>query len=360
MNTSCETERDEPEKPRILVLTAAGKTGLPTALQLLREGFPVTAFVHKADHRGERLKANGATVVVGSATDIRNMRRAMAGARRAFFCVPVAHGNLTAAAVFAAVAAEQRLESVVAMSQWLANAEHPAVHTRETWLADRLLALLPGTAVTTINVGFFADNDMQTLAFAAQFGRLMLPYGSGRNAPPSNDDIAAVIAEILARPTGHAGKTYRPTGPRLLSGEDMAGILTRVLGRKIAYTDAPLWVVRRMMSGLGFSEYVIAQTMEYYREYQQGAFAFGAPTDVVRRVTGRDPEDFETIARRYAASVPDVERRLGTQLRLLARTTAWMLRPLPRAVRPLSTGDAPDQGRIGLSANSPEWRRNHA
>ncbi len=36
-------------KPRILVLTAAGRTGMPIALQLLDEGFPVTAFVHKAD-----------------------------------------------------------------------------------------------------------------------------------------------------------------------------------------------------------------------------------------------------------------------------------------------------------------------
>ena len=274
--------------------------------------------------------------------------------------VPITHGYLTAASVFATVAAEQQIESVVAMSQWLASPEHPAVHTREAWLADRLFALLPRTAVTTINVGFFADNDLQTLAFAAQFGQLLLPYGSGRNASPSNEDIAAVIAAILARPEGHAGKTYRPTGPQLLSGEDMAGILTRVLGRKVTYTDAPLWMVRRLMNGIGFSAYSIAQTMEYDREYQQGAFAVGAPTDVVRAITGREPEDFETIARRYAASMPDIERNLGTQLRLMAQTTAWILRPLPRMARPLSMGDAPDERRVSLSANSPEWRQSHA
>ena len=70
-------------KPRILVLTAAGRTGMPVALQLLDEGFPVTAFVHKADQRSERLKAKGADIVVGSLTDINDMRTAMAGARRA-------------------------------------------------------------------------------------------------------------------------------------------------------------------------------------------------------------------------------------------------------------------------------------
>src|SRR5262249_30273799 len=175
-------------KPRILVLTGAGKTGMPVVLQLLDEGFPVTAFVHQADQRSERLKAKGADIVVGSLTDINDMRTAMAGARRAYFCVPNEAGYLKAAAIFTVVAAEQQLETVVAMSQWLSNPNHPSIHTREVWLADRFFALLPGTAVTTINVGFFADNDMQALPFAAQFGQLSMPYGSGKNAPPSNED----------------------------------------------------------------------------------------------------------------------------------------------------------------------------
>jgi NAD(P)H dehydrogenase (quinone) len=64
-------------KPRILVLAAAGRTGMP-----------VTALVHQADQRSERLKAKGAEIVVGSLTDINDMRTAMAGARRAYFCVP--------------------------------------------------------------------------------------------------------------------------------------------------------------------------------------------------------------------------------------------------------------------------------
>ncbi len=166
-------------RPRILVLTAAGKTGLPIATQLLDEGFPVTAFVRREDTRSERLRALGASIVVGSLTDIHDLRRAMTGVQRAYFCTPLEPGALRAAAVFAMVAAEHTLESVVAMSQWLASPHHRLLHTRETWLGDQLLARLPGTAVTTLNPGFFADNDMAGLPFAAQFGLLMLPYGAG-------------------------------------------------------------------------------------------------------------------------------------------------------------------------------------
>ena len=95
-------------KPRILVLAAAGRTGMPVALQLLDEGFPVTAFVHQADQRSERLKAKGADIVVGSLTDITDMRTAMAGARRAYFCFPNEAGYLKAAAILTVVAAEQQ------------------------------------------------------------------------------------------------------------------------------------------------------------------------------------------------------------------------------------------------------------
>jgi NAD(P)H dehydrogenase (quinone) len=95
-------------KPRILVLTAAGRTGMPVALQLLEEGFPVTAFVHRADQRSEHLKAKGAEIVVGSLTDPTDLRTAMAGARRAYFCVPNEAGYLKAAAIFTVVAAEQK------------------------------------------------------------------------------------------------------------------------------------------------------------------------------------------------------------------------------------------------------------
>ena len=345
--------------PRILVLTAAGKTGFPIAFQLLSEGFPVTAFVRKEDHRSARLKAKGADIVVGSLTDVNDMSKAMAGVQRAYFCTPPEKGNLKAAAIFTTVAAEQKLESVVAMSQWLSNPHHPSVLTREGWLADRLLALLPGTDVTFINVGWFADNDMRALAFAAQFGTLMLPYRSGLNAPPSNEDIAAVVAEILARPEGHAGMTYRPTGPKLMSPQDIAATFSKVLGRKVRHIDAPSWILLKVVKGFGFSNYTIAQFQQYLLDYQKNAFGVNAPTDVVRTITGREPEDYETITRRYAANTPQAKRSFAMQVQLMLMMIMWMLRPGPQTAPYLALDEFSDKKHMALSANSAEWRYSH-
>ncbi|AWN22854.1 NmrA family transcriptional regulator [Deinococcus irradiatisoli] len=344
-------------RPRILVMTAAGKTGSLIAAQLLAEGFPVTAFVRREDARSARLRGLGAEVVAGSQSDLRDLRRAMSGVRRAYFNTPLEPGALRAAAAFATVARETRLEALVVMSQWLASPTHPSVHTRETWLADRLFAALPGTAVTTLNPGFFADNDFASLAFAAQFGVLMLPYGQGRNAPPSNEDLARVAAEILARPEAHAGRTYRPTGPVLRSPTELAAALSTVLGRRVRYLDTPLRLFSKVARGMGQPDFVTAQYEQYAREYQRGTFALGAPTSVVRDITGRDAEDFPQIARRYVQA-PEAQRRLGTQVRLLLRAAVWMGRPAGSAALHLALGDFA-AARPSLSADSAEWTGEH-
>ncbi len=345
--------------PRILILTAAGRTGLPIALQLLSEGFPVTAFVRKADQRSEHLKAKGADIVVGSLTDINDMRKAMVGVQRAYFCTPSAEGNLKAAAIFTAVAAEQKLESVVAMSQWLSNPNHPAIQTREVWLTDRLLTLLPKTSVTFINPGFFADNEMQILPFIAQFGLLTLPYGSGLNAPPSNEDMARVSAEILARPEGHAGKTYRPTSSKLVSPQEIAATFSKVLGRNVRYINMPIGMLLKVMKSMGISNYTLAMYQQYAADYQKNAFAVNAPTDDVRTVTGKEAEDYETIARRYVSDNQEATPRFATQFKLLLVMIISMLRPTPKTVPYLALHEFSDTAHAVLSADSPEWLHSH-
>lgn len=346
-------------KPRVLVMAAAGNTGLQVALQLLSEGFPVNALVRREDARSERLKAQGANVIVGSFLDLDDMRKAMSGVKRAYFCTPPAEGYLRTTAVFATIAAEQKLEVAVVMSQWLSNPYHPALHTRECWLSDQLFALLPETAVITINPGFFADNELQAIQFAAMFGTMMMPYGAGLNAAPSNEDIGRVAAALLARPEGHEGKTYRITGPKLLKPEEIAAIVGKVLGRKVRYVNAPLWALAKVLQGMGFSDYLIAQTKEYALEYQRGTFAIGAPTDTVRLITGHDAEDYETTARRYAERLPKNTRSLPNVLKYIFLMSLWMMRPAPQTDRYLAKEDFIHPKHIRMSGDVPDWQKSH-
>ena len=346
-------------KPTILVMAAAGSTGMQVTLQLIDEGFPVKAFVRREDARSEKLKSRGATIVVGSLADLEDMRRAMQGCQRAYFCAPITDAYLRIATIFATVAREVRLETAVVMSQWLSNPSHPALQTRECWLSDQVFSMLSETDVITVNPGFFADNELQSINLTAIFGTFMIPYGTGLNAAPSNEDMARVISALLAKPEGHASKTYRITGPKLLSPTEIAAILGKVLGRKVKYIQPPTWMITRVLQGFGYDGYVIAQFLEYVKEYQRGTFAIGGPTDAVLQITGRPAEDYETTARRYVAQLPKNIRSLPSLLKAMMQMNLWMLRPAPKTKPHLVLSDFLNPDRASLSIDKPSWRASH-
>lgn len=345
-------------KPRMLITSAAGKTGAAASMQLLARGYPVRAFVHRLDERSEALRRHGAEIFAGSLNDIRDVRQALQGVQRAYFCAPLLPGCLSASAIFAAAAQEHRLEAVAVMSQWLADPNHPSIHTRETWLADAVFAGMSGVEVATINSGWFADNYMAVMEPAAQFGLMPMPLGDGLNAPPSNEDIARVIVGALTDPARHGGKTYRPTGPRLLSPQDIAAAFAKALGRPVKYQNAPIRLFSKVAKAMGFPDFMIAQVNWYFRDYQKNAFAVGAPTDAVAEVGGRPPEDFDTIARRYVAASPFARRTLGSRARAMLGLTKAML---TRAPDPDARGQdrAPQPSHAALAADSAAWLAVH-
>jgi NAD(P)H dehydrogenase (quinone) len=345
-------------QPITLITTATGRTGRHTALSLLSRGLPVRAMVHRADARAEALRSRGAEIVVGNLADVDDVHRALHGVQRAYWAAPATPSALEAAALFAAVAEEERLEVLVAMSQWLADPGHHSAHTRAAWLTDRVFEWMPTVGSITINPGFFAENYMYTLDTAAQTGLLTLPFGDGRNAPPSNEDMADVAAALLTDPGPHLGNTYRPTGPELLDTAAFAEVLSRMLGRTVRYRDIPFAIMAKSAKSIGFSEYAVIQLAWYVEELKRGTFAIGAPTDAVQRLTGRPPEDMATIARRYLNALPGTRRGLagmGRAMRVLAKSS---ITAAPSRTRYLRTfQDGVSIGRLAVDSN--RWQSSH-
>lgn len=308
-------------KPTILVTSAAGNTGIPTTLQLLEKGYSVRAFVRRDDHRAKRLRDAGAEIFVGNQYSITDMRRAMDGVQRAYHCAPSSMNGLHFGTVFATAAKEANLEHVVMLAQWLSDPDHPSLLTREVWLNEKVLKLLPNTTLTVNNVGWFAQNYfIGALEPAAQLGILPMPLGDGdvkKNAPPSNEDIAAVSVAALIDPEKHAGKTYRPTGPELLSPNEIAAIMGKVLGRKVKYQDIPESMMLKALKVQGFQEAMPIQLSIYADEYRRGAFAIHAPNNVIKDLTGREPESFETFTRRVVAARPEAVQTFGNKLKAI-------------------------------------------
>jgi NAD(P)H dehydrogenase (quinone) len=347
-------------KPKILVTGATGKTGMPTALGLLEKGFPVRALVRNIGPCAERLAGSGAEIVVGTLESYRDLEVAMKGVVRAYFCPPLEPGTLRRAALFVAAAQAAKLEAVVQLSQWVADAVHPSIHAREKWLTNRVISWLPDIGIITIQPGWFADNYFAVIGQAAQFGLFGLPLGRGLNAPPSNEDIARVIVACLVNPALHTGKAYRPTGPRLLAPNEIAEAIGTALNRRVRYQDVPLPMFLKAASSLGISEFVVSQLYWFLQDYRGNAFGVGAPTGVVEEVAGSTPEDFASIAKRYVTASPNAVRGLSGALREVAGLLAALLARKPDVGRIEARLGAPHVDGYALAKESSDWMATHA
>jgi hypothetical protein len=231
--------------------------------------------------------------------------------------------------------------------------------TRQHWLADRVFSMTPEVAHTLVAPGFFADGYLLPIGMAAQLGVFPSLYGNSRNAPPSNEDIARVAAGALMDPARHAGKHYRPTGPELLGAEDMARAIGRAVGRPVRAVPMPVGLFMKAARLAGLPIDLLSNLRHYNDDHKRGAFEVGAPTSDVLDVTGRPAEDFETIARRYAA-LPENSRSLGNRLRQFAQlmsvpfSSGFNFDRYDRELR------RPFPSHPQFAADSAVWRREHA
>src|SRR5262249_23011706 len=129
-------------------------------------------------------------------------------------------------------------------------------------------------------------------------------------------------------------------------------------GRSVRVAPTPAWMFMKTARLGGYPIHLISGFRHYIDDHKRGAFELGAPTTDVLDVTGRPAEDFETIARRYAA-LPGNQRTLGNWLRQFALFFMAPLSPgvnLDRYDRELRR---PFPSEPQLAPESEVWRREH-
>jgi uncharacterized protein YbjT (DUF2867 family) len=341
-------------KPRILVTTGNGRTGRAAIETLLASGVPVRALVTRDDGRARTLREAGAEVVVGSFYDRRDLKAALEGVQRAYHCPPFDPKLLHGATMFGLAAEEAGLEVVALMSGWNPHSTHPSVIQREHWMANNVFRRF-SFDVIHVNPGLFAFPYLLGLKAIVHLGLLSLPFGQGLNAPPSNEDVGRLAAHALLSPERFVGRCLRPTGPELVSPEEVASILTEVVGRRVRYQDVSTDAFAKAASALGFPRFQIAQVRHYADELRAGAFA--DVTDHYEEVCGQAPESFKAIARRYVNEprriMPQLE--VGSLFSALSFVLRMMLARVPDFDAWEQTRDYPLIRNAQLAHESEEW-----
>lgn len=123
-----------------------------------------------------------------------------------------------------------------------------------------------------------------------------LPLGDGKISLVDVRDVAAVAATALTQ-SGHEGKIYQVTGSEALCNQQIASILSAVLGRQITYVAISEQTAREALKEAEMPEQEINLVLGLYTAQKSGYYSDVSP--VVEQVTGKKPISFEQFAKDY-------------------------------------------------------------
>jgi uncharacterized protein YbjT (DUF2867 family) len=123
--------------------------------------------------------------------------------------------------------------------------------------------------------------------------------GEGKVSHIDLRDVAAVAVKALTEDR-HKGKTYTLTGPRALTNQELAQILSDDLGREIRYVDLTAEQFKQALVGAGVPEWSADALVDLQKLYRSGGAS--AVTNDVEQVLGRKPLGFEQFSRDYKAA----------------------------------------------------------
>lgn len=278
----------------MILVTTAGKVGAETARLLARREEPVRILA-RDPARATVLARAGVEVVRGDLAVPATIDAAMRGVSAVVLvspAIPVQELNVVNSAVRASIGHIVKITSE-------SSADSPVARRRgQAEIEAGLIA--SGLGYTLLKNNAYMQNFLMlapAIAAASSFGS---STGDGRIGMIDARDVAAVAAEIALSPTPHGGKTYWPTGPECLSYTDVAEVLSKVVGRPIAFHPLAFDEQRQAMIDAGLPENVAEDNARALGLFAQGEADY--LTDDVPSILARPARTFERFAADHAAA----------------------------------------------------------
>jgi uncharacterized protein YbjT (DUF2867 family) len=262
----------------IIITAPTGNIGHQVLEHLLGSGEPIRVIARDptriSPQAGQRVE-----VVPGSHGDADVVNKAFAGADAVFWLVPPdPHADSVEAAFvdFSRPACEsfasQGIKRVVGVSAlgrgtpWAANAGLVTAS-----LATDDLIASTGVSYRALTMPSFMDNLLRQVEAIKRQGMFFSPISGDRKLPScATRDIAAVAAKLLLDPSWSGQGSVPVLGPEDLSFNDMAQIMSQVLGRPVRFQQIPGDILKARLTGSGMSEAMARGMVEMALAKDQG------------------------------------------------------------------------------------------
>jgi uncharacterized protein YbjT (DUF2867 family) len=287
---------------RITVNTPSSNIGRVLTQALLDARAQVTIISRNPDKVAD-LVGRGARLIKGEIDDERVLDEALAGADAVFWLNPpavrpdfVAWSEATGAKA-AAAAKRHGVKRAVVLSSVGAQAGHGCGPVSPMLAIEKAFeANVPNTLA--LRPGFFMENILRNLDTLASQGAIYSPVPGNVPVPQvATRDIGVVAAQELLdeKWTGHRVRGVH--GPKDVSQDQAAEILSKALGRPVKYVQVSVDQARQGMLGAGFPEFAADLFTEMYSAILSGRMIPAEP----RSAETTTPTTLEQFARDVVA-----------------------------------------------------------
>lgn len=289
----------------ILVTGATGTIGTQVLHHLCDADVPVRALTRSpaSAHLPE-----GVTAVAGDLADPDSFRAALEGVSTLFLLVPNVADEVTQALQALTLAREAGVKGIVYLSVYKGEAYVDVPHFAGKYTAERMIEALDLPA-TVLRPAYFIQNDLRQKDPLLAAGVYGMPIGDkGVSMVDIRDIGEAAARELLRReraPAPLPRETYELVGPDSLTGDQVAGIWSEVLGRPIRYGGNALEAMESRMKTMMPGWLAMDLRMMLARYQSDGAVATPQEVDRLQDLLGHAPRSYRDFARAAAAQWMD-------------------------------------------------------
>ena len=280
----------------ILVTGATGTVGSTLVEKLAAAKVPARALV-RSPEKAAPIERLGLETTLGDLEKPETLRAALSGIEKVFLLSAPEErqaelqSNLIQAAKSAGVRHIVKL-SAIGVGSGLESISLGRLHRKTEEEIER-----SGIAYTHLRPNGFMQNSFMFAHTIRAQGAFYAPLGDARVSYVDARDVSAVAFRALTE-DGHEGQAYEITGPDALSYHDMARLFSSALGKEVKYVDVPMEAARSSMLGMGMQKWLVDALLELFNFYGEGRA--DQVTDVVRKVTGKEPITFAQFVRDHA------------------------------------------------------------
>jgi len=283
-----------PKKPICLIFNASGHIGFAATAALLQNvnrDYSVRCGVtDPTTTTAKKLSDLGGHVVHLDTRRPETVVSAFSNVQRLVLIPPSSENRAEICTAIIGRARESGVKFIVFVSQLGAQLENN-LFSRQFRSIERAVEGA-GVPFCIVRPHWFMDN-LFDFSPMIKRGVLALPTRDGRIPLIRIKDVAGAIANIIANPRNHEGKSYELTGPESLTGQEIAKNLSKTLCISVQFQSCPPEETFKLLTTCGYPEWRARGFVEWFNAIASNSSQISNVSNDLERILGKKPHTLE-------------------------------------------------------------------